>query len=112
MKVCKHCSIELTSAVKHEGYQCKTCRNGIARYGLNRNEQTELLESQNHKCGICESDVKLFVRNNQAGVVDHCHETGEVRGILCGPCNTAIGQIEKAGKEAFFKNAEKYINKF
>ena len=108
MKTCKHCGIDL-STVKHEGRQCKTCRNGLARYGLNRKQQQELLESQNHKCGICEQEVELFVNNNQAGVIDHCHETGNVRGILCGPCNTVLGRIDIVGQQKFLSNVEKYI---
>ena len=110
MKNCKHCGIKLTNNIKHEGYQCKTCRNGLKRYGLNRKQQTELLESQNHKCKLCKRPVKLFVKNNQLGVIDHCHTTKKVRGVLCGPCNTALGQIEIVGKNKFLSNIEGYLN--
>ena len=114
MKKCKHCSIELNENVKHEGYQCKTCRNGLARYGLNRNEQLELLKSQKYKCALCENAVELHVKNNQAGVIDHCHATGKIRGILCGACNVVLGQIElvgvdKFGIDKFIMNLNKYI---
>ncbi|MBA7572888.1 hypothetical protein ES708_14675 [subsurface metagenome] len=47
----------------------------------------ELWESQDGKCAICgESFIKLFNT-----CVDHNHETGEVRGLLCRKCNVAIG---------------------
>ena len=105
MKTCKHCEIDL-STVKHEGLQCKTCRNGIARYGLNRKQQLELLESQEHKCAICDKKAELFVNNNQLGVIDHCHATGKVRGILCGGCNTALGKIEAIGIDRLERFAE------
>lgn len=43
------------------------------------------------KCGICGSEAK-----NQAKAlnVDHCHETGEVRGMLCISCNLALGAFK------------------
>ena len=109
MKVCKHCKIELTSEVKHEGLQCKTCRNGLTRYGLNRLDQLELLESQDRSCKICGNEVDLFIGNRLSAVIDHCHSTEKVRGILCRPCNTALGQIETVGTEAFLQNVESYI---
>ena len=109
MKQCKHCAIELNESVKHQGYECKTCRNGIARYGLNRNQQIDLLKSQNCKCALCENVVELHVRNNQSGVIDHCHNSGKVRGVLCGACNTALGKIELIGVSTFLKNVSNYL---
>ena len=113
MKNCKHCNIELNENVKHEGFQCKTCRNGLARYGMNRQQQIDMLESQNGQCKICKNDIELFTGrlggNPKACVVDHSHDTGEVRGILCSPCNTAIGVIEKVGKEAFLSNVTNFL---
>jgi hypothetical protein len=48
-----------------------------------------LLPVQNGRCAICgmqETDKrKLFV--------DHCHHSGEVRGLLCSTCNTGIGML-------------------
>lgn len=114
MKCCKHCGVQLNESVYHQGRQCKTCRNGLTRYGLNRLDQLELLKSQKQKCKLCGSKVELFVNNNQAGVVDHCHTTGKVRGILCGGCNTLVGKIEHATKtlciNKYMKNIKTYLD--
>jgi len=106
---CRHCDIELNK-VKHEGLQCKTCRNGLNRYNLNRKQQIQLLESQNYKCALCESVISLFVGNNQSGVIDHCHKTGKVRGVICSYCNVALGRIEHVGKDKFLKNLLEYLS--
>jgi hypothetical protein len=107
IKKCKHCDVKLCD-VYHEGYQCKTCKNGISRYGLNRNQQKTILNEQNSKCKLCGCSVKLFVGNPKFGVVDHCHKTGKVRGILCGSCNNLIGNIENS-KNIDVKNFLKKI---
>jgi hypothetical protein len=59
----------------------------VARYGISIERFEELLEQQGFKCGICDSklDAGFFT------AVDHCHETGLIRGILCSRCNTALG---------------------
>ena len=52
-------------------------------YGLSKEQYEALLVSQNYKCAIC--------KTADAKEIDHCHTTGKVRGILCGPCNRGIG---------------------
>ena len=114
MKRCKHCSIELNESVYHEGLQCKTCKNGLLRYGLNRIQQKALLTLQKCRCKLCRCEVGLFVNDNQAGVIDHCHTTGKVRGILCGGCNTLIGKVERACVaihiNEYLSNIKKYLD--
>jgi hypothetical protein len=56
------------------------------KYGLTLEQFDEMLAAQGGGCGIC---GKLGADN-----VDHDHETGRVRGILCWNCNIAIGQLE------------------
>jgi hypothetical protein len=52
----------------------------------------ELLMGQDYCCKMCNAHNSNFAR---ALAVDHCHKTGEIRGLLCGPCNTSLGHYEK-----------------
>lgn len=59
------------------------------RYGLTREDYEALLEEQGHACAICKTpDDGLWWG---VFVVDHDHDTGKVRGLLCSPCNTLLG---------------------
>ena len=96
MKQCKHCKEDIGDDAR--GFQCYTCKNGIARYGMNKIQMQELADSQNNTCKLCKKEVKMFDRRkSNSGYVDHDHVTGEVRGILCHPCNTSLGYIERTG---------------
>ena len=52
-------------------------------------EYKQLLAAQGSKCLICEHVAGDWGRDIL--VVDHCHVTGKIRGLLCHPCNTALG---------------------
>jgi recombination endonuclease VII len=52
-----------------------------ARYGLTTDELAALLDGQ--VCAVCAAGKNLHI--------DHCHDSGEIRGILCGGCNSAAG---------------------
>lgn len=56
-------------------------------FGLTVEEYEEIEERQDWKCGICEKAL-LEIRFPH---VDHNHETGRVRGILCFDCNVSLG---------------------
>jgi hypothetical protein len=56
-------------------------------YGLTTEQFDQMLASQDGKCAICRTDKWPGYGPH----VDHCHETGRVRGILCGPCNHGLG---------------------
>jgi hypothetical protein len=64
--------------------QCKSCRSLIRKarkYGLTVEEIIALPNS----CEACGSDQDLHI--------DHDHTTGKYRGVLCAPCNRALGQL-------------------
>ncbi|MGV9962491.1 endonuclease VII domain-containing protein [Streptomyces olivaceus] len=73
--------------------RCKACRavEGCAghlkrQYGITEVERDALVASQGGACCICLAAP--------AAHVDHCHETGRVRGVLCFSCNAALGQFK------------------
>ena len=71
---------------------CKKCQQVTTRawrYNMSIPEMNKLLDGITH-CEIC--DVE-FTTNRK--VIDHCHKDKHVRGILCDPCNTTLGQLEK-----------------
>ena len=122
-KTCTKCKVEkpITEYIKRKGYKdgifswCKDCHREYDRtwrknmeptkkketgrknklkqsYGITVEQYNEMLKAQNHKCAICEKDETEVHRNRL--FVDHCHNTGEIRGLLCNNCNTAIGHLK------------------
>ncbi|MEV0442738.1 endonuclease VII domain-containing protein [Streptomyces spectabilis] len=72
--------------------RCKACRAVQGReghlkrqYGLTEAQRDEMIAAQKGLCVICLKAPPAHV--------DHCHETGKVRGVLCFNCNSAIGKL-------------------
>ena len=59
-------------------------------YGVSLEQYDEMLEEQDGVCKICGGINPNGVRL----AVDHNHDTGEIRGLLCSRCNLRIGWIE------------------
>ena len=60
----------------------------IRRYGVDLKTYKALLESQRGRCAIC---GKLPKGNEKRLGIDHDHETGKIRGLLCERCNMGLG---------------------
>jgi len=60
------------------------------RYGMTPDDVKALLESQGGVCALCQKALE-WPAEKRTTHVDHCHDTGRVRGILCNKCNTSIG---------------------
>lgn len=61
-------------------------------YGLTRAQVGLLYSNQNGKCAIC--GKPLLIDGKKGMCVDHDHGTGNVRGLLCGTCNLALGYFK------------------
>ena len=62
------------------------------RYGLEPEDFYALFERQGGRCAVCSTELDLADRDRTGQLhVDHCHDSGKVRGILCGPCNRGLG---------------------
>ncbi len=82
---------------------CKLCRKirskaqrrkQVAKiYGMTEDDYYELLDFQGNKCAICgqQETNKSNVGGKRHMSIDHNHETGVVRGILCSKCNSMLG---------------------
>ena len=57
-----------------------------ARRGISPEDLVTAYEAQGKCCAICESAISLL-----DSAIDHNHETGEFRGVLCKTCNRALG---------------------
>lgn len=67
------------------------------KYELTIGELMQALEDQEGGCAICSDELPdLLVYNNRRRgyAIDHNHETGKFRGILCLPCNSMLGMAK------------------
>ena len=58
-------------------------------YGISIKEYRIMLEHQNNQCAICGT-----IQKDRRLSVDHCHQTGVVRGLLCNSCNHMLGNAK------------------
>jgi len=100
-KTCVHCKKKKkkTEFFENPGHidcfdsRCKECRRLSyvkQSHGVLENEYKSLINKQGNKCAICGNDFKNAKDIN----VDHDHDTGNVRGLLCFSCNTGMGKFK------------------
>lgn len=107
--VCKDCKSR-TRPASYPGPRCYTCWNKEKKrrkeaahgsyvektYGISAEEYEALYKAQGGHCAICERSTGRTRRL----AVDHNHKTGEVRGLLCKPCNSyGIGMFARDNPE-------------
>jgi hypothetical protein len=87
---CKECD-KARAKKRHLENPDRTKNNDLMRtYGITLEEHTRMFEEQNGVCYLCK---KPGDGRWKKLCVDHDHETGKVRKLLCRSCNTALGQV-------------------
>lgn len=116
---CKECPTGSKRPAPHPGPRCYTHHKLAVRvrrdrahdlmvqktYGLGPGEYRALLAAQGGKCWICQRATGRTKRL----AVDHNHESGKVRGILCGPCNQLLGHV-RDDPDVLIRAAQYLIN--
>lgn len=82
---------------KRRDNRCSECQMLWARYRITKYDFERILSDQNHKCAICDDPI-----NKTNAHVDHCHNEGHIRALLCSYCNRGLG---------FFKDNPKILEK-
>ena len=75
-------------------------------YGITIEDFERIQEDQDGKCKICGEEEKAVIR----GVpLDHCHETGKIRGLLCHRCNKGLGEFGESPE--MLRKAAEYLER-
>lgn len=74
-------------------------------FGMSPEDYEKLIEEQNNQCKICGKNGKDC--RYKVLVVDHCHATGKIRGLLCDRCNIGLGKFKD--NLALLDSAAKYL---
>tara|TARA_R110000744_G_scaffold32808_1_gene76632 strand:- start:267 stop:686 length:420 start_codon:yes stop_codon:yes gene_type:complete len=108
-RACKLTQQQLSDSLKHVELKLYHRNRHLQKtYGLSLEGYAKMLEEQGGRCAICAMEEKHAPHGVLS--VDHCHESGVVRALLCNPCNTGIGQFKE--NQDFLANAIDYLKRF
>lgn len=111
--VCKKCKIakrkQKQASMSPEDWALQNRQYWLkSQYNISLEQYNEMLRSQKHKCKICQKDeTEVF---KQTLYVDHNHTTGQVRGLLCHPCNAGLGHFRE--NQDLLDAAKQYIKEY
>ena len=80
-------------------------------YGISLEAYRSMLETQQNRCAICSTKIDGNVNSDELrAFVDHNHQTGKVRGLLCVHCNSIVGYCRE--DKSVLLHAIQYLKKF
>lgn len=88
-KSCADCATKRGTAWFKANPDAVKQKNLKRNYGINLEEYTKRYDTQHGLCAICKTPHDVLC-------VDHSHDTGKVRGLLCHPCNRGIGLLKES----------------
>lgn len=91
---CKVCC-KMIKMIRHTNNPEEARRYSLKRnFGMTLSDYKDKLDEQNQVCAIC-GHQETYKRYGKVCslAVDHCHDTGQIRGLLCQSCNTTIGKM-------------------
>lgn len=116
-KPCRECGTDFTPFAPSHLYCCDNCaevghdrRRMEKAYGMTLEEYAKLVEDHAGNCAICGGQgFELVPGQKNLLVIDHCHSTLKVRGLLCHNCNRALGLFQDNVES--LKKAIEYLEK-
>lgn len=93
-EVARRATKKFIRKLKHERpeeYQRRVFRQNLKKYGLTPERYEEMVKAQDGRCVICNTELLGGKQTH----IDHNHDTGEVRAILCTLCNVGIGAFRE-----------------
>jgi hypothetical protein len=110
---CKQCTTEKNLLWYHtkggkERQKQNSFKNNLKKYGITPDEYQKMFNKQDGKCAICDSSEVSIARKSYNLFVDHDHQTGKVRGLLCHHCNAGLGYFRD--NEHTLHKAIEYLN--
>ena len=94
---CLHCGGDIVGRSPKAKFCSARCKGQhdqlVIKYGITNVERKQMYADQEGKCKVCDTHMTWEHRKPNMAVVDHCHTTGEVHGLLCSNCNRAIGML-------------------
>jgi len=75
------------------------------KYGMTESQWQRIYDQQDGRCAICRKYL-----DDCTACVDHDHETGDIRGILCTQCNSGLGMFKD--NVVFLELAAKYLTNY
>jgi len=94
---CKVCSLKDRKKHYTKNRDKILAHKRFSNYGISKDEYFQMLDKQDGVCAICKREERTrdsASNNLRSLAVDHCHDTGNVRGLLCRSCNTGLGFFE------------------
>ena len=88
---CRACELKRKSKRSRRTKKERANQHLLNKYGITAELRDKLAEIQDG-CGIC--GIKKPGGRYNTWNVDHCHDTGKVRGVLCWDCNVGIGKLK------------------